>query len=247
MREDAMVRLVVMAAGEATRMGRDKLALAWRDATVLASVLDAVLEAKGRLMDRSAAVEEIWSRKGTRESGRYAPEGGRQAGSFAALLPVVDVEIVVVARQEAGAYLGPAQIQRWESAQGIWACDPAPRPLSASIRAGLTGITCAHEGVAFLPGDQVGVTVSGLLAIVRNFVLYRPAFLVPCCQGVPVSPAVFRADFIPELAKLSGEQGGKSVLQRYRELWRVLPLEEGFSDDLDTPAAYARLRKKYQA
>lgn len=40
-----MVRFVVMAAGQATRMGQDKLALPWRDSTVLGYVIHMVLEA----------------------------------------------------------------------------------------------------------------------------------------------------------------------------------------------------------
>lgn len=40
-----MVRFVVMAAGLATRMGRDKLALPWKKTTVLGHVLKTVLEA----------------------------------------------------------------------------------------------------------------------------------------------------------------------------------------------------------
>lgn len=39
-----MVRFVVMAAGQATRMGQDKLALPWKESTVLAYVLQAILE-----------------------------------------------------------------------------------------------------------------------------------------------------------------------------------------------------------
>ena len=40
-----MVRFVVMAAGQATRMGQDKLVLPWQDTTVLGYVLQTVLEA----------------------------------------------------------------------------------------------------------------------------------------------------------------------------------------------------------
>lgn len=40
-----MVRFVVMAAGQASRMGQDKLALPWKDSTVFAYVLQTVLEA----------------------------------------------------------------------------------------------------------------------------------------------------------------------------------------------------------
>ncbi|MDP4159465.1 MAG: nucleotidyltransferase family protein [Bacillota bacterium] len=42
-----MVRFVVMAAGQATRMGQDKLMLPWRRTTVLGSVLETVIEALG--------------------------------------------------------------------------------------------------------------------------------------------------------------------------------------------------------
>ena len=40
-----MVRFVVMAAGQATRMGQDKLVLPWGDTTVLGFVLQTVIEA----------------------------------------------------------------------------------------------------------------------------------------------------------------------------------------------------------
>jgi len=242
-----MVRLVVMAAGQAIRMGTDKLALPWRGSTVLASVLNTVLEAKASLVGQQA-VEGTSSGAGTREGLRAAlAEGVPEAGCPEAPIPDTGVEIVVVARQEADRYLPPELIQRWEYSGGIWRSDPAPRPLSASVRAGLAGVSSTHSGIAFLPGDQVGITAAGLMAVLREFIRHRPAFLVPLCEGVPVSPAIFRTDYIAELYKLNGEQGGKVVLQRYQELWRVLPVPAGFCDDLDTPAAYERLRNKYGA
>ena len=51
-----MVRIVVMAAGLASRMGQDKLAMSWKNTTVLGYVLQTVLES----LERQAEAVEIF-------------------------------------------------------------------------------------------------------------------------------------------------------------------------------------------
>ncbi|SDH41749.1 nucleotidyltransferase family protein [Desulfosporosinus hippei] len=54
-----MVRFVVMAAGLASRMGKDKLALPWKNTTVLGHVLDTVLAAVNNQASALASTLEI--------------------------------------------------------------------------------------------------------------------------------------------------------------------------------------------
>jgi len=52
-----VVRLVLMAAGQATRMGSDKLALPWRDSAVLGEVLERVIQGIHLLLDSAYSTE----------------------------------------------------------------------------------------------------------------------------------------------------------------------------------------------
>ena len=227
-----MVRLVVMAAGQAKRMGSDKLALPWKDSTVLASVVKEVLEASERLQDRGAG-------------------HGRR------------LELKVVARKPLVVYLPVALQERFQRAQGIWCEDEVPRPLAETIRIGLQELADEVEGIGFLPGDQVGLRSDTLLCLVETFLREKPDFLVPQVDslappklespdesalpdepgmtGVTGSPVIFHRRYVPELLALEGEQGGKTVLQRYKAKWATYPVETDFFADVDTPEQYSLL------
>ncbi|MDI6879945.1 MAG: NTP transferase domain-containing protein [Desulfitobacteriaceae bacterium] len=226
-----MVRLVVMAAGQARRMGRDKLALPWKDSTVLASVLEAVLKASERLQEAKAGQSSL--------------------------------ELRVVARKSLAAYLPDALQERFQRAQGTWCEDEVPRPLADTIRIGLQELADEIQGIAFLPGDQVGLRSDTLLRLVETFLHEKPDFLVPLADplappklesldesalpdepsmpGMTGSPVIFHRRYVPELLGLEGEQGGKTVLQRYKAKWATYPVETDFFADVDTPEQYSLL------
>ncbi|MBC2721566.1 nucleotidyltransferase family protein [Desulfosporosinus sp.] len=203
-----MVRFVVMAAGLASRMGRDKLALPWKETTVLGYVLQTVLEAI-KLQEHNS--------------------------------PQCRIEVHVVSRQPIGAYVSDEGITEFERYGGIWHDAPSSRPLAETIRIGLQNLKKEVHSLAFLPGDQVGITVqdlSGCLDVVlRSF----PDFLVPIAGDKAGSPVFFHKRYLPELLELQGEQGGKVVLNRYPDRWYKYPVEESLFCDVDTPEQYEAL------
>ena len=208
-----MVRFVVMAAGLATRMGQDKLALPWKDTTVLGQVLQTLLEAI-TLQEQRSFHEACLS---------------------------VETEIVVVARHPREAYLSKDSIQRFNSYRGAWIEVPRPKPLAETIRYGLQDLDCGVQCIGFLPGDQVGVTVLELADCLGQVLMNSPDFLVPIVGAKTVSPVFFHKRYVPELLALQGEQGGRDVLYRYPERWCTYPVGERFSQDVDTPEQYKAL------
>ncbi|KLU60823.1 molybdenum cofactor guanylyltransferase [Peptococcaceae bacterium CEB3] len=199
-----------MASGQAKRMGKDKLALPWEDSTVLQHTLSSVLLSSERLREERA---------------------DRTAKP---------VELLVVAREPMERYLSASFSRRFLADGGVWCLDPAPRPLSVTIKQGLRGLTAAVKGVSFLPADQVGLENATLARLLACFLETEPDFLVPLAGG-PGSPVVFHRRYLPELAALAGEEGGKKVLNRHRDKWSVFPVAEEFFADIDTPQEYERL------
>jgi len=208
-----VVRLVVMAAGLATRMGQDKLVLPWKDTTVLGYVIQAILEAITLQEQRSALVSSL----------------------------SVLTEIVVVARHPKEAYLTEDRIQRFNSYDGTWIQSPNPKPLADTIHRGLQDLKSEVQSIGFIPGDQVGLTAQSLANCLQQVLQNLPDFLVPMAGDKAVSPVFFHKRYVPELLELRGEQGGREVLYRYPERWWKYPVEDGFFQDMDTPEQYMAL------
>lgn len=200
-----MVRFVVMSAGQATRMGQDKLALPWKESTVLAYVLQTVLD----------GIE----------------------------LQQTNAEVFVIARQPIETYLPAKDIKRLEAFGGIWYQVPGPQPLAETIRMGVQDLKGEVQVIGFLPGDQVGVSVQRLSAILEEVIRIDPDFLVPMAGETAGSPVFFHRRYVPELLALRGEQGGREVLYRYPERWSRFSVEEQFFQDVDTPEDYQALLK----
>ena len=192
-----------MAAGQATRMGQDKLVMPWKDSTVLGHVLQTVLE----------AIE----------------------------LQDVFTEICVVARHPIEAYVSEEGRDKLRTCRGIWRQVPSPKPLAETIRLGLKDLNSEVQVIGFLPGDQVGVTVQGLAACLRQVLQILPDFLVPIAGNNSGSPVFFHRRYVSELLALRGEQGGREVLHRYPERWRKYTVEESLFQDVDTPEQYHAL------
>ncbi|WP_407310389.1 NTP transferase domain-containing protein [Desulfosporosinus sp. SB140] len=205
-----MVRFVVMAAGQATRMGRDKLALPCGQTTVLGNVLQAViegLELQGRLFQDLSEFSKF-------------------------------VEIFVVARRPIEEYLTKETLIRFQESGGVWLQVPSAIPLAETLRLGLSNLKEEIQTVGFLPGDQVGVTAQGLASCFTQVLRLVPDFLVPVSGDLVGSPVFFHRRYVPELCELHGEQGGRNVLYRYPGRWTKHSVEETFLQDVDTPEEY---------
>jgi len=108
---------------------------------------------------------------------------------------------------------------------------------ASSIRRGLRALEPGAEAAMFLTCDQPLLTASVLDALIDAFVAHRPLICYPVYEGTRGSPVIFSAELFPELMALSGDVGGRVLIEKYRA--RVheqkIPSAKPLAD-VDTPA-----------
>ncbi|KLU63925.1 MobA-like NTP transferase domain protein [Desulfosporosinus acididurans] len=227
-----MVRLVVMAAGQATRMGRDKLALPYINTTVLGHVINTILE--GVMLQQTLSLSL---------SQGLSQELSQARDLVQDLLPRITppkrlIEIHVVTRRPPEDYLTQDTLRFFLEMGGDWFQVPQAIPLSETLRIGLRDLQETTLMVGFLPGDQVGITAQGLAGCFEQALREAPDFLVPVSQTGVGSPVFFHRRYVSELRELQGEEGGRKVLYRYPERWTRQRVKDTFLQDVDTPEEY---------
>lgn len=211
-----MVRFVVMASGQATRMGQDKLSLPWKNTTVLAYVLKTIRESL-KLLDPSffEVPAEIWvvARKTGRVylKGLNEPEEGvfKQVWinqpTIRPLSETIRLGLADLPQESAGICFVPADQVGLE-----------PRILADLIRCFLE-----KRPDFLIPSTEGCAGIKG--------------------KGKTGSPVFFHRRYLEDLRSLQGEQGGRAVLKQYPERWLTYPVPETFMEDIDTPEDYRRL------
>lgn len=120
----------------------------------------------------------------------------------------------------------------------------APEGQSTSVIAGLEAISPRSEAALFLVGDQPLIQPELINSLLQLFSKKRPLIVAPTFQGQTRNPVLFHRELFPELLKLTGDRGGKGLIEKYRQLaafleWR----EEAPFHDLDTWENYEILKK----
>lgn len=208
------VAVVVLAAGGSSRLGTPKQLLRWR----------------GRTLLRRAAETAVAS---VREAGASV---GRPARTVAAAAGPVIVVLGAHARQMRSELEGlPVRVvvnRRWRDG------------IAGSLRTGVRAVRAASgrrgpAAVLFLTCDQPYVTPSLLRSLVRRF--RRGAPIVACAYaGTLGVPALFGRTLFGELASLEGDSGAKRVIERHRDVVRVVAFARG-ATDVDTQADWDSL------
>lgn len=120
----------------------------------------------------------------------------------------------------------------------------AAEGMSRSIIHGVAALTPKagpQDGLMILPADMPGFTGAVLSDLIDRFraepdLILRGGTL----DEQPGHPAIFPRDLWPELAQVTGDKGGRSVLERHRDRVRVIPLPGPMAVlDLDTPEDWA--------
>ncbi|MBN1249786.1 MAG: HAD-IIA family hydrolase, partial [Anaerolineae bacterium] len=161
----------------------------------------------------------------------------------AGLDPVI---VVVGAHAEAvGAALASRPVQivrnyRWD--EGV----------STSLHVGIAAVPQNVEAAIFIPVDQPLITPQLLQALVhRSQEIARKqgktgrGIVVPRDQsGRRGTPVLFGRTYFPELARLSGDVGGRALFEKYSGDLDYLTITDPRElTDVDTPEAYERLKR----
>jgi 4-nitrophenyl phosphatase len=115
--------------------------------------------------------------------------------------------------------------------------------VSTSLAVGLAALPPRVEAAIFLPVDQPCLTPTFLQSLVARWRCCEGDIVVPTRQGERAGPVLFGRALFSDLARLSGDIGGRALFAQYEERICPLPVEDPHVlRDVDTPTAFARLK-----
>jgi len=113
---------------------------------------------------------------------------------------------------------------------------------STSVKAGLARVDSASRAALFLPCDQPLLTAKILDRILGTYRETGGPIVLPAYGDRRGSPVLLARSLFPELAKITGDTGGRQVIRRYPDAVVEVRLEsEGPLVDVDTLEALKRL------
>jgi molybdenum cofactor cytidylyltransferase len=112
---------------------------------------------------------------------------------------------------------------------------------SSSVQAGLAALPPDVSAVLFLLADQPRVTSAVINALIERHRATLAPVIWPEYQGRRGNPVLFDRVVFPQLMGLSGDTGGRPVLQAYAQHAERVPVSDpGVVLDIDTPDDYAK-------
>ena len=119
-----------------------------------------------------------------------------------------------------------------------------------SVVIGVQALTTPCDAVMIVLGDQPLLTTAALGRLVDAFgaLAAGKSILVPMNGGKPGNPVLFAASHVAQIADGSLKLGRGRLLEVYGDIAEGIDLgDDAFTQDCDTPANYAALRKRIQA
>lgn len=115
------------------------------------------------------------------------------------------------------------------------------RSLVRGLEAVMATALVTEAGLMILPADMPDFTTEALDGLIQAFrSAPRRIWRGSTAEGQPGHPTIFPRDLWPELARVTGDEGGRSVLSAHRDRLSLLPLPGLMAlRDLDTPEDWA--------
>lgn len=111
-----------------------------------------------------------------------------------------------------------------------------PEGMASSLRAGIRALETPGAVVVCL-GDMPFLPPAVVTELVRAWARTRAPVVAPVVGGVRRNPVLFDRSLLPLLLQVRGDEGARSVVQRYREAMVQVPFsEEAWFRDVDGPA-----------
>jgi CTP:molybdopterin cytidylyltransferase MocA len=143
-------------------------------------------------------------------------EHPRQPGALSSLLQrVLAAEIAEVICVTNNLLSVRREIQFTDS-RLFWYLNPAPsRGQSSSVIGALWASDPRSAGIMVIEADQSRIFKELINSIIEKFRKTEASIVAASYAGVPRSPILFRGDFFPELLNLTGDDIGRSLLDKY--------------------------------
>ena len=120
----------------------------------------------------------------------------------------------------------------------------ADRGQSTSVIAGLWAIDPRSEGALFLVGDQPLVREDLIDALIERFEQSSALIVAPSFKGRARNPVLFRRELFPELLKLTGDRGGRLLIEKYKNSTDLVEWHQEMPFlDIDVREDYERLKE----
>jgi molybdenum cofactor cytidylyltransferase len=112
---------------------------------------------------------------------------------------------------------------------------------STSVRAGLAALPPNVSAALFLLVDQPHITPAVINALIERHRVTLAPVVWPEHNGRRGNPVLFDRALFPQLARLSGDTGGRPVLQAHAGQAERVPVSDpGVLFDIDTPDDYQK-------
>ncbi len=113
--------------------------------------------------------------------------------------------------------------------------------LASSLRAGLSALPQGLDGVLVCLGDMPDVSTATYEALIAAFnPVEGRAICLPVIGGKRGNPTLWGLQFLPDLLRLEGDSGARSLFGPHAEWICEVPVDDpGILHDYDTPAALA--------
>jgi molybdenum cofactor cytidylyltransferase len=115
--------------------------------------------------------------------------------------------------------------------------------MSTSLKAGLTALPPNVDAVAILLGDMPEVDAALIERLVAALEGGKQ-IAIPVQGGRQGNPVVWKRALFPELAKVAGDRGAKSLIAKHHVLVAEVPADARAFTDVDTPEMLAALRAR---
>jgi molybdenum cofactor cytidylyltransferase len=119
--------------------------------------------------------------------------------------------------------------------------------MASSVKLGIEAVTGRTEAVLIFLADQPCVPKLVIETLVDTFATHRSKgirIVRPEYAGAPGHPILFDAELYHEFQGIQGDEGGRSIIQRYRSCVKFVSFEEAlWGMDIDTPEDFHSVKK----
>ena len=104
------------------------------------------------------------------------------------------------------------------------------------------------DSALVLLGDQPLITAQDIDTLIATYRTTGKRIVAPTYEGKRGNPILFDASLFPELLKVTGDEGGRSVLERHRQEVALIEMGDAMASyDVDTWDAYQSLVKAWES
>ena len=118
---------------------------------------------------------------------------------------------------------------------------------SSSIKIGVKSANKTSDGVIFFMVDQPFINQEIIHTLINEFQNSIDNIIAPRVNGHLCNPVLFGKKYYKELMDLSGEQGGKIIINKAKDVRWVDWEDERLMLDIDTDEDYKNILRNYSA